>query len=189
MKLLLILANLLIFPWFSYSQIINTIAGIKNVAGYSGDGGAASSAHLTNPIELCTDNAGNLYIADIGNHVVRKIDKNGIITTVAGNGTAGYSGDGGPATTARLDRPRAVAVDKVGNLYISDLAKAIVRKVNTAGIISTIAGNGTKGYTGDGGPATAAQLHYPTGLAIDHSGNLYIAEDSSHVVRKVNTAG
>ena len=122
------------------------------------------------------DAAGNLYIADSGNNSIRKVAPNGTITTVAGNGTQGYSGDGGPATSAELNYPYGVAVDAAGNLYIADTSNYRVRKVTPDGTITTVAGNGTEGYSGDGGPATSAGLGMPQGVAVDAAGNLYIAD-------------
>ena len=120
------------------------------------------------------DSAGNLYIADTGNNRIRKVS-NGVITTVAGNGTAGFSGDNGPATSAQLYDPAGVAVDSAGNLYIADTGNNRIRKVSN-GVITTVAGNGTAGFSGDGGPATSAQLNDPQGVAVDSAGNLYIAD-------------
>jgi trimeric autotransporter adhesin len=136
---------------------------------------------------VAVDSAGNLYIADSYNYRIRKVTTAGIITTVAGNGTAAYSGDGGLATEAQLHNPAGVAVDSEGNLYISDFNR--IRKITPAGIISTVAGNGTNGLNGDGGLATAAQLRYPNGLVFDSEGNLYIADQINHRIRKVTTAG
>ena len=135
---------------------LKTIAG-NGTAGYSGDGGAATAAELNDPDGVNFDAEGNLYIADVVNNVIRKVDTSGNITTVAGNGTAGFSGDGGPATKAELHGPFGVVPDSAGNLYIEDTLNARIRKVDTTGTITTIAGNGTFGFSGDGGPATAAR--------------------------------
>ncbi len=113
----------------------------------------------------------------------------GIITTIAGNGTAGYSGDGGAATDATLNVPYGVAIDRIGNIYFSDNTNNVIRKVNYIGIITTIAGNGTAGYSGDGGAATLAQLNGPTGLTIDAVGNIYIADQYNNCIRKINSGG
>ena len=128
---------------------------------------------------VTVDALGNLYISDWFNNVVRKVTVSGAISTVAGNGTLGYSGDGGPATSAQLAYPCAVAVDPSGNVYIADSANNVIRKVTAAGNISTIAGNDSRGYTGDFGQATAAQLYEPTGLALDAAGNLYVADSGN----------
>jgi trimeric autotransporter adhesin len=168
--------------------MILTLVG-NGTPGYSGDGSAATAAKISGPTGVAVDAAGNVYIADQSNRRVRKVDGAGIITTFAGNGTAGHGGDGGPATAAELYMPYGLALDSGGNLYISDWGSNVVRKVNTAGIISTVAGNDTAGYAGDGGAATAAELHSPGGLAIDTSGNLYIAEYANFRVRKVNAMG
>jgi uncharacterized protein (TIGR03437 family) len=162
--------------------VITTVAG-NGLAGYSGDGGPATSARLNDPVGLAVDSAGNLYIADVNNSCVRKV-ANGVITTVAGNGVAGFGGDNGPATTAQLNGPYAVAVDAAGNLYISDALNQRIRKV-AAGIITTIAGNGTAGFSGDNGPAVNAQLATPLGLSVDAAGNLYFADRDNQRVRKV----
>jgi sugar lactone lactonase YvrE len=137
---------------------------------------------------VTVDTAGNIYIADVGNRRIRKVNAEGIISTVAGNGTKGFAGDGGPATSAQIDpfgAHQGLAVDSVGNLYFADIANHRIRKVDTAGIISTVAGNGTAGFSGDGGPAFARPLNNPTGLALDSAGNLYIGDTTNLRVRKV----
>jgi len=168
--------------------IITTVAG-NGTSGYSGDGGPATEAQLGYPYGVAVDTSGNLYIAESGNNCIRKVDQNGIITTVAGNGTFGYSGDGGPATEAQFLSPNWVAVDTSGNLYIADRGNNRIRKVDQNGIITTVAGNGTYGYSGDSGPATEAQLRNPHGVAVDTSGNLYIADKRNGRIRKVNQNG
>ena len=168
--------------------IINSVAG-SGVPGFSGDGGPAISAAMDAGMGLAIDRYGNLYIADFDNERIRKVDTNGIITTVAGNGNQGFSGDGGPATSASLNRPDEVSVDAFGNLYIIDLNNARIRKVDTNGIITTVAGNGIIGFGGDGGPATSASLNYPYGLVVDTAGNLYLAEVAGSRLRKVNKSG
>ena len=168
--------------------IISTIAGGAH-AGYSGDGGPATAALLNDPSGLAVDRAGNLYIADLSNNRIRKIDPSGIISTIAGTGTAGYSGDGVPATATELNAPADVAVDAGGNLYFIDEVNCRVRKIDPAGIISTIAGTGVRSYSGDGGPATAATLNLSTGIALDSCGNIYVADGYSSVVRKIDPAG
>ena len=125
------------------------------------------------------DSAGNLYIADAGNHRIRKVDASGNITTVAGNGTHGYSGDGGAATSASLNNPSGVAVDGAGNIYIADTYNQRIRKVDASGNISTVAGNGSFGFSGDGGAATSASLDDPFGVAVDSAGNIYIADTTT----------
>jgi sugar lactone lactonase YvrE len=170
----------------SPSGIITTVAGNGSV-GYGGDGGQAIDAQLWNPISLAVDTAGNLYISDNASNSVRKVDTSGVITTVAGvPGSYGYAGDGGPATSAQFEEPRGLAVDGAGNLYIADLFNQRIRKVNTSGIISTVAGNGTVGFSGDGGLATNAQLEFPLGVAVDSGGNLYIADYDNSRIRKVD---
>jgi sugar lactone lactonase YvrE len=143
---------------------------------YSGDGGAASKAQLNTPQGVAADSAGNLYIADTLNNVVRKVSPNGTISNYAGNGGAGSSGDGSAATSAQLHGPQGLAVDASGNLFIADTLNAKVRKVSASGVISTVAGSGTPGYGGDGAAAASAQLNLPIGVAVDSSGNLYIAD-------------
>jgi uncharacterized protein (TIGR03437 family) len=166
---------------------ISTVAG-SSTKGYSGDGGPATSAFLNGPVDVVPDAAGNLFIVDQGNNVVRKVDTNGIITTVAGNGSPGYSGDGGPATAASLNGPTGVAVNAAGNLFISDRGNNRIRKVSN-GIITTVAGTGRAGYAGDGDLATSAELNAPTGISLDASGNLYIAEVSNNRIRVLLTNG
>jgi sugar lactone lactonase YvrE len=172
---------------------ITTIAG-TGVAGYSGDGGQASSAQLNNPEGVAVDSAGNIFIADAGNNVVRRIDaSSGVITTFAGIGgplNCGYTGDNGPATSAKLCFPGGIAFDAGGNLYIADTDSSAVRRVAVStGIITTVAGNGTRGYSGDGGLATGAELNIPNTVAVDGAGNLYIADSYNWVIRKVFTNG
>ena len=167
----------------SAAGVISTVAG-NGAYGYSGDGGPAVSASLYDPIDVTVDASGNLYIADLMNYVVRKVDPSGIITTVAGNGTYGYKGDGGPATAAEMWEPYSVAVDAKGDLYVADYER--IREVNSAGIISTVVGNGGLGFAGDGGPAASAELNHPYGLAVGASGNLYISDYSNLRIREVS---
>jgi len=169
----------------SPNGVITTVAG---GGGFSGDGVPATSAQI-GPYGVALDSAGNLYIGDSGNNRVRKVSASGIITTVAGNGTGGFSGDGGPATSAQLNYPEGVKVDAAGNLYIADVFNRRIRKVSPNGIITTVAGNGTAGYSGDGGPATSAELDRPTDVTTDSSGNLYISDEFSCVVREVDANG
>ena len=168
--------------------IISTIAG-NGTYGFSGDGGPATSAQLAYVYQLAVDAGGNLYIADYDNNRVRKVTSAGIISTIAGNGTYGFSGDGGPATSAALQRPVGVAVDGAGNVYFGDYSNHRIRKVTPAGIISTVAGNGTATFGGDGGPATSASLYYPLGISTDAGGNLYIADQGNQRIRKVTSSG
>ena len=167
---------------------ITTFAG-TNVAGYYGDGGAATSAQLNLPLGVALDSAGNLYIADTLISMIRKVASNGTITMVAGSTLSGYGGDGGAATSAQLHEPFGVTVDAAGNMYISDTFNHEVRKVTTDGTITRIAGTGTRGYSGDGGPATEAKLNYPEGLAVDSAGNLFIADSLNCRIRVVTPSG
>ena len=169
--------------------IISTVAGTGSSSGFSGDGGAATAATLYQPSGVAVDGSGNIYIADRGNNRVRMVNSSGIITTFAGSWSFGFSGDGGPATSARLHNPAGVAVDAGGNVYIADEFNARVRMVNTSGVISTIAGNGTFGFGGDGGLAITAELYQPVGVVLDGSGNIYIADQSNNRVRVINTSG
>ncbi len=151
-----------------------------------GDGAPAGNARLS-PGALAADAAGNLFIADWGNYRVRRVASSGIIATVAGNGTQGNSGDGGPAVNAQFAFPGAVAVDAAGNLFVADGNS--VRKISVSGIVATVAGNGTAGLSGDGGPGVNAQLNGPWGLAVDSAGNLYIADTNNFRVRRVSPDG
>lgn len=170
------------------NSIITTISG-TGISGYTGDGGAATAARMNQPHGVKIDGAGNIYIDENGSHVIRRINSAGIISTIAGTGVAGFSGDGAAATSAQLNTPYEVALDAAGNLYIGDALNHGVRKVSTAGTITTVAGNGTAGGAGDGGAATAAQLNTPGGITFDADGNIYICEVFGHRVRKVTPAG
>jgi trimeric autotransporter adhesin len=175
---------------------VSFVAG-SGAVGYSGDGGSATAAasaigggvQLYDPQSIAFDSAGNYYIADTGNNRIRKVNTKGIISTVAGNGTPGFAGDGGPATSAELNQPTGVFVDSQGNLYIADNLNNRVRKVSSSGTISTVAGNGTLSYSGDGGPAIAAQLNAPSGVALGAPGTLFISDSQNGVARIVNQAG
>lgn len=171
------------------SGIISTFAGIGGGGGFYGDGGPATAAELYLPECITLDALGNVYFADQTNQRIRTVNTAGIINTIAGNGITSYSGDGGPATAAELHAPAGVALDASGNIYIADLGNQRIRIVNTSGIISTFAGNGAQGFYGDGGQATAAELNRPSAVALDASGNLYIAEAGNNRIRKVNTSG
>ena len=164
--------------------IITTVAG-TGTQGFSGDGGPATSAMLNFPTGVAVDTAGNFYIADQANHRVRKVDTGGTITTVAGTGTAGFSGDGGPATSAMLIFPWGVAVDTAGNLFITDRNNHRIRKVDTTGTIRTVAGTGTQGFSGDDGPATSADMNFPSGVTLDAAGNIFTSEQGNNRVRRV----
>ena len=168
--------------------IITTIAGTGE-RGYGGDGGLAVEARLNNPTGLAVDGTGALYIADRGNDQVRRVDPTGTITTVAGTGERGFGGDGGPAVEARLNNPEGVAVDGSGSLYIADSGNRRVRRVDTSGTLSTVAGNGGRGFGGEGGPAVRASLNHPAGVAVDGSGNLYIAESGENMIHRVDGTG
>jgi sugar lactone lactonase YvrE len=167
---------------------ITTVAGTGQ-RGFSGDGGPAAKARLSFPFSVVVDAAGNLFIADAYNNRVRQVNPAGMISTVAGTGQAGFSGDGGPASKARLSLPSLMASDLAGNLFISEQNNQRVRKVSPDGLIATVAGTGKIGFSGDGGPATAAPLNWPRGLAVDAAGNLYIADHYNHRIRKVSPDG
>jgi sugar lactone lactonase YvrE len=167
--------------------IISTFAG-TGTSGYSGDDGAAISAKIAHPIGLAFDAAGNLYITDAGNYVIRKVDTAGVISTFAGNGTEGYSGDGRAATAAEFEWPMGLAFDTAGNLYVSDANASVIRKIDTDGIIHTAVGTGTYGYSGDGGQATAAEIEWPVQVGFDNSGNLIFTDANAAVIREVYLA-
>jgi uncharacterized protein (TIGR03437 family) len=165
--------------------IITTVAG-NGVTSFGGDGLQATSAALNFPLGIAFDSAGNYYIADAGNNRVRKVSTAGVITTAAGTGSAAFSGDGGQATAAALNLPSDVVVDLSGNLYIADAGNNRIRKVDTTGIITTIAGTGTGGFSGDNGNPSTAGLNHPWGLTIDANGALYIADDLNNRVRVIS---
>lgn len=173
----------------AHAQVIRSVVGHASV-GYSGDGGLASSATIGSAAGVAMDSHRNMYVADCNNNVVRKVTPTGIITTVAGTGLFGYSGDGGAAVAAKLYYPMGVAVDKYNNLYIADDGNFVVRKVDTLGVISTVAGDGSGlfGTTGDGGPATAARFSGVVAITFDKYSNMYIADGNTRI-RKVNTSG
>lgn len=164
--------------------IITTVAGTGSTI-FNGDNILAIQAGLGGPYGVAVDSADNLYIADYLHNRIRKVDTNGIITTVAGTGSPGFGGEGGPATQAQLNTPFRIVLDSMGSLYIVDTGNHRIRKIDVSGIITTVVGTGSPGFSGDGGPATQAQLHGPVGLTLDSTGNLYIAEDGNHRVRKV----
>ncbi len=186
-KVLLFLLTLLAYYSSAFAQTVSTIAG-NDTGAYRGDGGPAISAELNSPDDIKFDSFGNLYIADEYNHVVRKINVSGVISTIAGTGTPGHSGDNLEATNAQLRRPDNIVIDPAGNLYISEYGNEDIRKVNTTGIITTIAGTGTAGYNGDNILATAAQLNDPFGLVIDASGNLIFSDNGNFRIRKIDMA-
>ena len=167
---------------------VSVVAG-NGSFGYRGDGGPATAATFTNPWGLAIDSGGNLYIADEAFHVVRKVTPAGVVSTVAGTGTGGYGGDGGPATAANLNSPSTLAVDGSGNLYIADSGNHRIRKVTPSGVINTIAGTGVSGYGGDNGPAVSAQLNRPFDVAVDSAGNLYVADTQNNRIRKITADG
>jgi sugar lactone lactonase YvrE len=166
-----------------------TIAG-NGTPAYTGDGGPAADAKLDQPIDMCTDTAGNIYITEFYNDVVRKINAaTGTITTICGSGTGGYGGDSIPAVHARMETPGGSCLDAQGNIYIADFGNHRIRKVTIAdGLIHTVAGNGSAGFSGDGGPATAAEIAYPTSVTTDSAGNLYICDNGNNAIRKVDAA-
>jgi len=165
--------------------IITTYAG-TGTTGYTGDGGAATSARLSGPQGLVLAANGDLYIADTGNNVIRKVTAaTGVITTFAGTGTAGFLGDGGVATSARLNAPESVSISASGELYIADAGNNRIRRVSTGGTITTVAGTGTAGAAGDGGLPTAAQLNSPHGIAVSTSGTYYISDRVNNEIRRV----
>jgi sugar lactone lactonase YvrE len=164
---------------------ITTIAGLgPEKPGYSGDNGPATAAKLDSPQGVAIDSDGNIYISDNGNHVIRKIT-GGIISTIAGTGSTGYSGDGGPALSATFSTLKGLATDKQNNLYIADASNNVIRMIDRTGNIYTVAGDGIAGYSGDGGVANKARLSNPLSIAIDNQNNLYIADTNNSAIRKV----
>ena|GEM_PF-6706544 len=173
----------------SRSGTITRVAG-NNTKGYSGDGGSPFDAQLNEPAGIALDKAGNLFIADLGNHVIRMVNRTtGLISTFAGTGVKGFSGDNGPAVQAQLYSPNGLTFDGNGNLLVADQDAQVVRKISPGGIITTIAGTGEVGYSGDNGPATQAKLSIPTDVRVDAQGNIYIADSWNNLVRKVDASG
>lgn len=165
--------------------IISTIAGLDS-AGYSGDGGPAKNALISYPTGITVDKYGNIYFSDIENFRIRKIDTNGIISTFVGNGTAGYSGDSGLAVNAQISHLEGLKWDRWGNLFFADTHNNVIRRVDSKGIITTVAGNGTQGFSGDGGPAKDASFYYCSDIAIDDSENIYVADWFNFRIRKID---
>jgi sugar lactone lactonase YvrE len=189
----------------STNGIINTVAGIgpsSTSGSYSGDGGIATNAGLNLvayyyfngfmhvlPAGVAVDSFGNFYVADAGDNRIRKVDTNGIINTIAGTNSAGFSGDSKLAVNAKLNSSSGVAVDSSGNVFIADAGNNVIRKVDVNGVITTLAGNGSAGYAGGGGAATNASLNQPHGVAVDSSGNVFIADTGNNVIRKMDVNG
>jgi sugar lactone lactonase YvrE len=171
------------------SYTIETFVG-DGTTGLSGDGGPATTASLNFTQAVCVDSLGNIYAADTNNNRIRKISPSGIISTIAGTGTAGYSGDGGLATNAALINPYSICVDSKKNLYFSDSGNNVIRMISAeTNIISTIAGTGTAGYSGDGGAASAAMLSNPLGVFVDNTGYIYVADSGNFRVRRFTLGG
>jgi streptogramin lyase len=165
---------------------ISTFAG-TGVAGYAGDGGPAAAARLDQPFGLARGPDGALYVCEAGNHVIRRVGRDGIISTVAGTGKAGYAGDGGPATRAALDEPYEVRFDRRGNMFFVERLNHVVRRVDVrTGVISTVAGTGQAGFSGDGGPGPQAQLRQPHSIQFDGKGDLYICDIGNHRIRRLD---
>ena len=171
------------------TRFISTVAG-NGIAGYSGDGGLATQASINSPHGVAVDRTGNVFVADLGNSRIRRVDsKTGIITTFAGNGNKGFSGDQEPAVTASLFSPISVEVDSNDNIHIVDHGNNRIRKVDAAtGIITTVAGNGTEGFSGDGGPASEAEMSRPRDVVVDLEGGVFFADQVNNRVRKVDAA-
>ncbi len=172
-----------------YQDTLRTIVGDTSLTG-SGDGHQADSAQLRNPDGLCLDTAGNIYIAEWYNHVIKKVDVHtGLISTICGTAVGGFGGDNGPATAAQLQHPHGICTDATGHLYIADYSNQRIRKIDlTNGTITTIAGNGTNGYSGDDGLATAASLSFPNSVSTDTAGNVYFAETGNSTIRRIDAA-
>lgn len=171
------------------AQTINTVAG-NGTAGYSGDGAAATAAELKSPYGVAVDASGNFYISDQANQRIRKVTAAGVITTIAGTGAQGYTGDGGQGTAAKIAFPAGICTDGSGNVYFADTFNNVIREINTNGIITTVVGNGIAGYSGDNGLATACELHSPQDVSVNAAGNnIYVADFSNTVVRKVDGSG
>jgi uncharacterized protein (TIGR03437 family) len=180
----------LIAPAIAPAQqyVISTIAG-SGIQGYFGDTGQALGAGLDMPTRIAVDSKGNYYIVDYLSYIIREVDSTGVITTIAGNGTSGFLGDTLPALQGEISDVHGIAVDSTGNVYLADTNNSRIRKIDTSGNLSTIAGNGTFGYTGDGAAATSAELARPGAIAIDSTGNLYVPDYAASVVRKIDTSG
>ncbi len=188
-RYILCLAILNVFFVFgAYAQIITTIAG-TGTGGYNGDGIAAAAAQLKNPSDIAIDAGGNLYICDGLNNRIRKVNTSGIISTVAGTGTAGYNGDNIAATDAQISYPSSIAVDVSGNIFFTDDHNYRIRKIDASGVITTIAGTGTSGFTGSNIPATSAQIGACIGIDIDGSGNIYFTDENNARIFKINNVG
>lgn len=165
--------------------VISTVAG-DGTAGYSGDGGPGTLAQLKQPTRLRLDDQGALYIADTGNHVIRRLDTDGVITTFAGTREAGYSGDDGPAIEARLQSPYDLRFAPDGSLYVADADNDVIRRIDADGVVTTVVGTGVAGFSGDEGSAAACQLNRPSGINFDADGSLWIADTYNHRVRRVS---
>ncbi len=191
-KLQIILLGVLGFSLVSnlnHAQIITTVSG-NGIGGFSGDGGQATAAEMTGAGgNVLFDHSGSFYFDDQSNSRIRKVNSSGVITTIAGNGQSGFSGDGGPATAAEFNQPTVITFDSSHNMYVVDYGNNRIRKINTSGTVSTFAGNGTASYSGDGGPAIAAELYGPCCVIADDTGNIYIADSWNNRIRKVNTSG